>query len=70
MTQFEVDMALGQTPCLCGDCETWHPECFRGKSAEQVRAGYVGAYRKARRYLARRAARAANAVVVSAGARR
>lgn len=38
MTRFEVDKACGQTPCLCGDLETWHPECYAGKNDEQLAA--------------------------------
>lgn len=48
MTRFEVDRACGQTPCLCGDIETWHPECFKGKSASQIKTDYDRAYRIAR----------------------
>lgn len=51
MTRFEVDRACGQTPCLCGDIETWHPKCFTGKTDVEIAAGYDRAYKIARRKL-------------------
>lgn len=56
MTRFDVDRACGQTPCLCGDIETWHLECFAGKTATEVKAGYSRAYQIARAKLKTRAA--------------
>jgi hypothetical protein len=55
VTRTEVDRACGQTPCLCGDIESWHPDCFAGKAAEQVKAEYEFAYRIARVKLQTRA---------------
>ena len=49
-----VDQALGQTPCLCGAIDTWHPGCYAGKTNEQVEAGYVTAYAMARKALRER----------------
>lgn len=55
MTRFEVDRACGQSPCLCGDIETWHLSCFAGKTAAEIERLYVRAYRVARLRLQRRA---------------
>lgn len=55
MKREEVDRACGQTPCLCGAIDTWHPECFAGKSKSSVAAGYDKAYQIARRKLRSRA---------------
>lgn len=55
MTDLEVDLALGMTPCVCGDCETWHQECYRGKTQAEIDAAYKVAYKKARLFLKRRA---------------
>lgn len=55
MTRQEVDRACGQTPCLCGDIDTWHPECFAGKTPRQIAEGYDKAYELARRNLRNRA---------------
>jgi hypothetical protein len=51
MTEAEIDRALGGTPCVCGDLTTWHRECYACKTPEQIKAGYVRAYAKARRHL-------------------
>lgn len=52
MTDHEVERALGYTPCVCGVIDgTWHPECYRNKTREQINAGYKRAYAAARRYL-------------------
>lgn len=56
MTRDEIDAALGQTPCLCGDCTTWHFKCYAGKSDAEINAGYRVAYRAARAFLKNRAA--------------
>lgn len=55
MTRNEIEMACGQTPCLCGDIETWHPACYAGKSEAEVKSGYVRAYQIARVKLRTRA---------------
>lgn len=51
MTEYEVERALGCTPCVCGDLETWHPACYQGKTREQLAAGHKTAMVKARAHL-------------------
>jgi hypothetical protein len=54
MNRLEVDRALGQTPCVCGDVETWHQQCyakFRGRPKHEFEAAMDRAYRIARRKL-------------------
>lgn len=52
MTDHEVERALGYTPCVCGVLDgTWHPECYAGKTKEQLADGYKRAFRKARAHL-------------------
>lgn len=46
-----IDQALGQTPCVCGAIDTWHPHCYFGKTTEQIETGYEKAYATARKYL-------------------
>jgi hypothetical protein len=41
MNRDEIDRLLGRTPCCCGDLETWHPECYAGKTTEQIAAAYA-----------------------------
>ena len=58
MNRLEVDRALGQTPCICGDVEAWHPKCyakFLGRPKHEVDAAMDRAYRTARRKLRERA---------------
>lgn len=60
MTEHEVERRLGYTPCVCGKIDgTWHPECYRGKTSEQITAGYRLAFAAARRHLKRQAKDAA-----------
>lgn len=55
MSDYEVDMRLGYSPCVCGVIDgTWHPECYKGKTKEQIAAGYKRAYAAARRHLKKR----------------
>lgn len=61
-----IDQALGQTPCLCGAVDTWHPSCYHGKSNEEIEAGYVKAYAKARKHLRDQAAVKSTAVLAKA----
>jgi hypothetical protein len=50
MTDYEVEMRLGYTPCVCGKIDgTWHPRCYRGKTAEEIASGYKRAFSAARR---------------------
>lgn len=53
MTDVEIDLYYKQTPCLCGATDTWHQECFAGKSREQVHADYDRVYAQIRRKLAK-----------------
>ena len=58
MNRLEVDRALGQTPCICGDVENWHPQCyakFLGRPKHEIDAAMDRAYRAARRKLKERA---------------
>ena len=58
MNRLEVDRALGQAPCICGDVETWHPQCyakFLGRPKYEVDAAMDRAYCTARRKLKERA---------------
>lgn len=52
MTEWQIDRLLGQTPCLCGRVDTWHQECYAGKTEKQVEAAYRKVYEKIRRKLA------------------
>lgn len=57
MTDYEVSQRLCYDPCVCGKIDgTWHPECYRGKTAEQIAAGYKRAFAAARRHLKAKAA--------------
>jgi hypothetical protein len=52
MTEHEVEMALGYTPCVCGVIDgTWHTKCYRGKTKEQIASGYKKAFANARKHL-------------------
>lgn len=67
MTRDEVDKAAGQTPCLCGDIETWHPECysmFLGRPEHEIKEAKTHAYAIARRKLRERAKKAADGLLV------
>jgi len=67
MNDTEVERALGYTPCVCGNLDgTWHSECYRGKSQEQIAAGYKRAFTAARRHLKRQAEDAALVAVTRA----
>jgi hypothetical protein len=69
MTDYEVDRALGYSPCVCGVIDgTWHSECYRGKTQGQIDAGIRRAYAAARRHLKSRAADAASAAMDRAAA--
>lgn len=47
---------MHQTPCVCGSFETWHPECYRGKSQAEINHGYEKAYRAAAKQIRQDAA--------------
>lgn len=47
MTTDAIDRAIGQTPCICGDIETWHSDCYANKSNRQIANGMKNAYRLA-----------------------
>lgn len=54
MNRLEVDRALGQTPCICGDVETWHPRCYQkflGRPEHEIKDAMDRAYKIARRKL-------------------
>ena len=59
MADYEVARALGYDPCVCGKLDgTWHQECYRGKTDEQIASGYKRAFAVGRRHLARQRAEA------------
>lgn len=51
LSDHDVERLVGQTPCLCGSVESWHPECYRGKTDAQIKAGYRTVFAKVRRHL-------------------
>ena len=69
MNRLEVDRALGQTPCICGDVETWHQECyakFLGRPKHEIAEAMDRAYTIARRKLkARGLAQARDALMMA-----
>jgi hypothetical protein len=66
MTRNVIDRLAQQTPCSCGDIDTWHDRCYAGKSNPKIRAEMVVAYKKAAAELKRRYEESANAVIVLA----
>lgn len=67
MTDYEVERALGYTPCVCGVIDgTWHPQCYRGKTKEQLAAGQKRAFANARKHLKQLAAKSATQCVAAA----
>ena len=69
MTDYEVERALGYSPCVCGVIDgTWHPECYRGKTKRQLADGAKQAMVNARTEVKRLQANAANAVITKASA--
>jgi len=63
-----IERIIGQTPCLCGDIETWHARCYAGKTHAEIAAAYKRAYRIAANKIRNRAAEAASAAISSARA--
>lgn len=52
MSEHEVEMRLGYTPCICGVLDgTWHPDCYQGKTKSQIKSGYQQAIKIARAHL-------------------
>jgi hypothetical protein len=45
MTKEVIEKVIGQSPCLCGDMNTWHGTCYAGKSNEQIAQESEKAYR-------------------------
>ena len=71
MNRLEVDRALGQTPCICGDVEAWHPQCYAkllGRPKSEIEAAMDHAYRTARRKLKARAMEQARTSLMMANA--
>lgn len=67
MTDYEVERALGYTPCVCGVIDgTWHQKCYQGKTKEQITAGYKRAFANARKHLKREREEMARAMCNSA----
>jgi hypothetical protein len=66
MTRAVVERLAQQTPCLCGDIDTWHRECYAGKSEEQIKAEYAAAFDKARRTLRARLQEQTRAAIAKA----
>lgn len=70
MNDHEVERALGYTPCVCGVIDgTWHTQCYRGKTKEQLAAGYKRAFANARAHLKKQAANVAAQCVTTAQAK-
>lgn len=51
MTTSEIDLLLGGSPCLCGAVDTWHHECYAGKSGQQIVKERSTVYARIRRAL-------------------
>lgn len=66
MTRFQIDRLIGQTPCLCANIETWHLECFAGKSDAAIKKGYNRAYATVRRWIATQRITLAKSAIASA----
>lgn len=49
MTNYEIDQFYGQTPCVCGATDTWHVDCYKRRTKEQVAEAYRRVYAKLRR---------------------
>jgi hypothetical protein len=54
LSDHEVEREIGQTPCLCGDFETWHTRCYAGKCDAQIAKELRSAMLLARKELKRR----------------
>ena len=63
---WRIDKALGQTPCICGAVDTWHPKCYHGKSDKEIEEGYEKAYSKARVFLRKQATEKAKTAIKKA----
>lgn len=56
MTDYEVERALGYTPCVCGVLDgTWHDKCYHGKTNAQIKTGYKRSIANAREHLKQQA---------------
>jgi hypothetical protein len=53
VTEYEVEMRLGYTPCICGVIDgTWHPECYKvNRTGAEREAAHKRAFAAARRHL-------------------
>ena len=53
LSDTEIERRLGYTPCVCGNLDgTWHPECYRGRSRQQINNATKQAIQKAREQFA------------------
>lgn len=66
LTRNMIDRLAGQTPCLCGSIDTWHPQCYAEVASGQLRKEMVEAYKVAATELKRRYAASAKAVIAVA----
>lgn len=52
LTDHEVEMRLGYTPCVCGVIDgTWHPKCYKNKTSAEIKTAYKRAFNIARKHL-------------------
>ena len=65
MRDWDIDRLLGQSPCLCGATDTWHQQCFTGKTGEQINAEYDRVYAKLRRHFGKLRANARKAALAA-----
>ena len=66
LSDHDIEREIGQTPCLCGDFDTWHPKCYAGKSGEQIKVELAAAMRLARAEVMRRFKAQAGAAIAKA----
>jgi hypothetical protein len=59
---FTIERIMGQSPCVCGSWETWHPACYKGKRQAQIDAAREIAYVTARNIIRGRAAKIAKEI--------
>jgi hypothetical protein len=63
LTRAMIDRLAQQTPCLCGSIDTWHRNCYAGKTPGQLRDARTESYKIAAAELKRRNKLAAEAVI-------
>jgi hypothetical protein len=51
LARLRIDRILQQTPCLCGNTETWHKDCYAGKSSDEIERAQDRVYARIQRDL-------------------